>query len=76
MTCRADSTVRQDEERKPTVNDTTGGSSETDASDVAQNQTGCSAPAVMTATPLAWWRMAARNGSGPVANVVSSMSCS
>lgn len=45
--------VTHEEARKPTVNDTTGGSSEIDASEVAQNPMGMSAPAVMTATPLA-----------------------
>src|ERR1700722_17865894 len=57
---------------QPEVNDSMGGSSEIDASEVAQNPTGFSAPAVTTATPLAWWRIAALNGPGPVANEASS----
>jgi hypothetical protein len=72
MTCRAASTVAQEVARRPTVNDTIGGSRETDASEVAQKPMGTSVPAVMTVTPLAWWRITFLNLFGPTPRVESS----
>src|ERR1700735_1835694 len=72
MTCGAVSMVAQEAARRPTVKDTRGGSTETDAREVAQNPTGMSTPAVMTATPLAWWRITALNRAGPGPEGVSS----
>jgi hypothetical protein len=58
-----------DELRTPIANSTTGGSSETEVSEVAHRPTGRSAPAVITATPLAWWRSTdlSRSGATPEA---------
>ncbi|MDQ0935615.1 hypothetical protein QFZ49_005587 [Streptomyces turgidiscabies] len=53
MTHGALAMVAQDAVCKPTANDTWGGSSETEAREVAHRPTGASSPAVMTATPLA-----------------------